>query len=166
MNTETENELELLEKSLDELNQKLEEVVGDGVIAKGDDGNISDADVAALEAEIDGLSDELDGELNKAVSRSWDEKVAKIASDENIPMHQASQRCRQLFPDDYARYNDAGRNIAKSAAAAQRPPAPQPSAFMALARQLQISKNLSGQQALQEARKVNPELFAEYQQAK
>jgi hypothetical protein len=34
---------------------------------------------------------------------------------------------------------------------------------MDLARQIQISKNLSGQQALQEARKADPEAFAEYQ---
>jgi hypothetical protein len=166
-NTEdTQTELDLLGKALDDLNQQLNDVVGDGVIAKGDDGDISDADVAALEAEIDGLSDELDGELNKAATRTWDERVAKIAADENVPLHIASQRCRQMYPQEYAAYNNAGVNIAKAAAAAQRPPARTTSPFMTLARQLQMAKNLSGMEALQQARKSDPAAFEQYRNGK
>jgi hypothetical protein len=164
-NTDTEHELELLEKSLDELGEKMNELAGGDVIAKdeGDDGNLSDADVAELSDSIDELETELDGEMNKFATRTWEELVAKVAADESLPMHAAMQKARRLYPEQFEHYNAAGVAIAKSAAAAAQPPVRRDSEFMSLARHLQVSKNLSGMDALQQARKVNPDAFAEYQ---
>ena len=92
-----------------------------------------------------------------------DARVAKIAADEDIPVTWAMQKARQRFPEEYeAAFNKRGEAQAEIAKAAERPPGREPSQFMALARELQIQKNLSGEEALREARRLNPEAFEAY----
>ena len=147
--TETENELSLLEKAVDDLNEKLAEAVGEDVNKAADDGeNLADA-LAEIEAEFDAISDEADMAMTKAATQRWEDRVAKVAADENIEkQHIAMQRARALYPAEYQAYQKSAQGLTEIAKAADRPPAREPSPFMDLARHLMISKNLSGMAAM------------------
>ena len=37
----------------------------------------------------------------KVATQTWNERIAKVAADENIPTHIAMQRARRLYPEAY-----------------------------------------------------------------
>ena len=96
------DELEQLEKSIDELTDTVAEAFGTPAVAKAaddDGGTISESELESLEAEVADLESSLNGAMNKVATQTWDERVAKLAADENIPTHIAMQRARRLYPE-------------------------------------------------------------------
>jgi hypothetical protein len=89
------DELEQLEKSIDELTETVAEAFGTPAVAKAaddDGGTISESELKSLEAEVADLESSLNNAMNKVATQTWDERVAKLAADENIPTHIAMQR--------------------------------------------------------------------------
>jgi hypothetical protein len=176
-------ELDALTKSVDELTEELEAIVGDDALkaqqprrhvltADGtlDDQQEEDEEDAkdakkSLAAEIDGLANDLAGALNKRAETDWNERVAKVAAEQDVPMTVAMQKARQMFPDEYANYQAAGIDIAKSSKVA---PAPRASLanteFGQLVRGL-MNKGMDGHKAMQEIRKSHPDAFESFRNA-
>ena len=84
------DELEQLEKSLDELTETVAEAFGAPAVAipaDDDGGTTRESELQSLEAEVADLESSLNNAMNKVATQTWDERVAKLAADENIPTH-------------------------------------------------------------------------------
>jgi hypothetical protein len=50
----------------------------------------------------------------KVATQTWDERVAKLAANKNIPTHIAMQRARRLYPEVYQQFQQSAVYIQKS----------------------------------------------------
>jgi hypothetical protein len=113
------DEIQQLEKSVDALQSEVEAHFGK-FDDPADNGDITEAEAAELEAEVDGLEKDLNSAIAKVSEASWNDKVRQVVQDQNVPVHIAMQKCRKMFPDDYARYQQSGIDVQKSGPAMDR----------------------------------------------
>jgi hypothetical protein len=161
------NELEELEKQLDELQEIVTEALGPtDDIAKDDSDTISDADFAELESEVDSMIEEVDGAIGKYAQTSWDERVQKIANEENVPTTVAMQKARVQYPDAFELLQKSapmGNNRIHGYAPDPEKARAVRSEFISAVKEIARNSGLSRTESFRKARETHPDLFARFQ---
>src|SRR5262245_54257085 len=96
----TQDEINKLEKNIDELSETLAALNGDEeAIAKAALDLLPEDELAEIEKQVDEAVGDVERELDKRINKSWDSAVQKIAEQENVPTHVAMSKARSQFPD-------------------------------------------------------------------
>jgi hypothetical protein len=104
-----------LEKQLDDLESLLKSAIGKAADdAVADDGDAEDGEeIAKLQSGITDLGKTLTAAIAKQAA-SFEDKVSQLARAEGIPVLVAMAKCRKLYPEDFARYQQHGVDLQKA----------------------------------------------------